>query len=106
MKKLWFAHALGLTNAAFFAANANVNLRPLLESAGEGTELASVSIQFPDPWFKAKHKKRRVVKPDLIRAIADHLPSGVRSLAPSSLALISLAQPSRPQLSRPAIARS
>lgn len=70
------AHALGLTNAAFFAANANVNLKPLLESAGEGTELASVSIQFPDPWFKAKHKKRRVVQPDLIRAIADHLPSG------------------------------
>jgi tRNA (guanine-N7-)-methyltransferase len=70
------ADALGIPNAAFFATNANVNLGPLLERAAPSCEFRSASIQFPDPWFKAKHHKRRVVKPDLVHTIADHLAEG------------------------------
>jgi tRNA (guanine-N7-)-methyltransferase len=38
--------------------------------------LSRVSIQFPDPWFKKKHHKRRVLQPALLRAIAAALPPG------------------------------
>ena len=70
------AQRLGLGNAAFFAANANVNLDALLRSAAPSCPLRSVSIQFPDPWFKTRHHKRRVVQPELIRSIAAALPEG------------------------------
>ena len=36
----------------------------------------SASIQFPDPWFKARHHKRRVVQPSLATTLAEHLPAG------------------------------
>ena len=29
-----------------------------------------------DPWFKARHKKRRVVQPELVASIARNLPEG------------------------------
>ena len=32
--------------------------------------------QFPDPHFKNKHKKRRVVQPELVQAVAAHMPPG------------------------------
>jgi tRNA (guanine-N7-)-methyltransferase len=35
--------------------------------------LERVSIQFPDPWFKKKHHKRRVLQPALLLAIAGAL---------------------------------
>lgn len=68
--------SLDLGNAAFFATNANVNLRGVLSGAAELGALRSVSIQFPDPWFKARHHKRRVVQPALVTDIAEHLPPG------------------------------
>ncbi|PSB30459.1 tRNA (guanosine(46)-N7)-methyltransferase TrmB [Stenomitos frigidus ULC18] len=63
---------LGLTNLHYLFCNANNSLRPLLQSLPAG-RLQQVSIQFPDPWFKRKHQKRRVVQPDLIEALADAL---------------------------------
>ena len=35
-----------------------------------GAPFRSASIQFPDPHFKAKHHKRRVVQPELARSLA------------------------------------
>ena len=35
-----------------------------------GAPLRSASIQFPDPHFKTKHHKRRVVQPELARPYA------------------------------------
>jgi tRNA (guanine-N7-)-methyltransferase len=35
-----------------------------------------VTIQFPDPWFKKKHFKRRMVKTELINDVAAHLSPG------------------------------
>ncbi|MFM6424789.1 tRNA (guanine(46)-N(7))-methyltransferase TrmB, partial [Planktothrix sp.] len=35
-----------------------------------------VSIQFPDPWFKKRHQKRRVVQPELVNYLAHYLGEG------------------------------
>jgi tRNA (guanine-N7-)-methyltransferase len=48
---------------------------PLLESFPIGT-LQRVTIQFPDPWFKKRQAKRRVVQPALVEALAKYLTSG------------------------------
>ena len=65
-----------LGNAHFLATNANVNLQTVLDKTAPLAPLASVSIQFPDPHFKAKHHKRRVVQPALIEEIAAALQPG------------------------------
>ena len=39
-------------------------------------ELDMVTIQFPDPHFKNKHKKRRVVNAALVDTIVRHLAPG------------------------------
>ena len=38
--------------------------------------LAGVHIYFPDPWHKARHNKRRLVKPPLVALIASRLALG------------------------------
>ena len=53
-----------------------MNLEAVLLRASRCGPLQSVSIQFPDPWFKARHKKRRVVQPGLVSALTDHLAPG------------------------------
>ena len=42
----------------------------------EQDRLQRVSIQFPDPWFKRRHHKRRVLQPALLLAIATALQPG------------------------------
>ena len=41
-----------------------------------GAQLNMVSIQFPDPHFKNKHKKRRVVNASLVDTIVSNLEVG------------------------------
>jgi len=36
-------------------------------------QLKRVSIQFPDPWFKRKHFKRRVLKNSLLNSISRYM---------------------------------
>lgn len=62
---------LSLTNIHFLFANINVTL-PYLFSPGD---LARVTIQFPDPWFKKRHQKRRVVQPELVQDLARLMPA-------------------------------
>ena len=38
--------------------------------------LAAVHIFFPDPWPKAKHRKRRIIQPDTVALIRDRLRVG------------------------------
>ncbi|MEM6839804.1 MAG: tRNA (guanosine(46)-N7)-methyltransferase TrmB [Cyanobacteria bacterium P01_C01_bin.120] len=64
----------GFSNLHFLFSNANVSLAELLETLPSGT-LQQVSIQFPDPWFKKRHQKRRVVQPELVQTLAQHLPT-------------------------------
>ena len=38
--------------------------------------LSSISFNFPDPWFKKKHLKRRVIQPDLINLLSNSMQKG------------------------------
>tara|TARA_Y100001968_G_scaffold179241_1_gene164032 strand:- start:1181 stop:1726 length:546 start_codon:yes stop_codon:yes gene_type:complete len=60
---------LELNNLKFLFCNVNVSLDEWLSDLDYG-QLKRVSIQFPDPWFKRKHFKRRVLKIDLLNSIA------------------------------------
>jgi len=69
--------ALELGNLHYLFCNANVSLEAWLTALPVG-QLDLVSIQFPDPWFKKKHHKRRVAQPALLLAIAKALAPGRR----------------------------
>ncbi|KAK9851140.1 hypothetical protein WJX84_004614 [Apatococcus fuscideae] len=60
----------------FIYANANVQLSNLLRSYPGPVDL--ITIQFPDPHYKTKHKKRRIVQPALVQTIKDALRPGGR----------------------------
>ena len=60
---------LELDNLKFLFCNVNVSLDEWLTDFEYG-QLKRVSIQFPDPWFKRKHFKRRVLKTNLLNSIA------------------------------------
>eukprot|EP00188_Purpureofilum_apyrenoidigerum_P001485 Plantae.Rhodophyta-Purpureofilum_apyrenoidigerum.ctg18161.p1 GENE.Plantae.Rhodophyta-Purpureofilum_apyrenoidigerum.ctg18161~~Plantae.Rhodophyta-Purpureofilum_apyrenoidigerum.ctg18161.p1 ORF type:complete len:293 (-),score=34.57 Plantae.Rhodophyta-Purpureofilum_apyrenoidigerum.ctg18161:290-1102(-) len=64
-----------LNNLEFMFCNANVNLDSMLSRFPEGA-VDCVSIQFPDPWFKKRHHKRRVVQPDFLEVVIRHLRPG------------------------------
>jgi tRNA (guanine-N7-)-methyltransferase len=66
---------LGLTNLHYLFGNINVSALSLLKSLPPHT-LHYITIQFPDPWFKNKHNKRRVVQPQLVNALIDYLNDG------------------------------
>ena len=38
--------------------------------------LKSISFNFPDPWFKKRHYKRRVIQPELINILSNSLQKG------------------------------
>lgn len=65
---------LQLTNLHALFCNANNSLGPILTSLPRPPR--RVSIQFPDPWFKKRHQKRRVVQPQLVAELAEHLETG------------------------------
>ena len=69
--------ALGLGNLHYLFCNANISLEAWLAALPPG-QLELVTIQFPDPWFKKKHHKRRVLQPALLLAIAGALDPGQR----------------------------
>ena len=60
---------LGLNNLKFLYCNVNISLDEWLLGL-DYNQLKRVSIQFPDPWFKRKHLKRRVLKKNLLNSIA------------------------------------
>ena len=67
--------AAGLTNLHYLFCNANISLQDWLAALPSG-RLQLVTIQFPDPWFKKKHHKRRVLQPALLRSLAGALAEG------------------------------
>lgn len=61
-----------LTNLHYEFVNATFALEKLLEKIPANI-LQTVTIQFPDPWYKKKHAKRRMVQNELVKTIAEHL---------------------------------
>ena len=66
---------LGLTNLHYLFCNVNNSLDSILSSLPSGI-LQRVTIQFPDPWFKNRHNKRRVVQPELVAELAKYMAVG------------------------------
>jgi len=63
---------LELENLKFLFCNVNVSLDEWLSDL-DYDQLKRVSVQFPDPWFKRKHFKRRVLKSNLLNSIARYM---------------------------------
>ena len=66
---------LGVNNLRYLFCNVNVSLDGWLSSL-DNNQVKIVSIQFPDPWFKLRHKKRRVINDSLIDLLARNLDEG------------------------------
>ncbi len=64
--------AKNLENLHYEFCNATLSLEKLLEKLPEDI-LQAVTIQFPDPWFKKRHAKRRMVKDKLVETVVKHL---------------------------------
>ncbi len=61
-----------LINLHYEFNNATYSLDKLLEKLPADV-LQIVTIQFPDPWYKRKHAKRRMVDENLVKTIVRHL---------------------------------
>ncbi|MFM9904948.1 MAG: tRNA (guanosine(46)-N7)-methyltransferase TrmB [Pyrinomonadaceae bacterium] len=66
-----------LTNLHYTFCNAMLSLGELLADIPPRC-LQMVTIQFPDPWFKKRHAKRRMVNAELVRTVVDKLADGGR----------------------------
>ncbi len=66
------AKEANLTNLHYEFCNAMIALDKLLENLPKNL-LQTVTIQFPDPWFKKKHAKRRMVNRELVETVVNHL---------------------------------
>ena len=66
------AREKNLENLHYKFCNAMVALDVLLKNLPANL-LHTVTIQFPDPWFKKKHAKRRMVNADLVETVVKHI---------------------------------
>ena len=64
----------GATNGVMMAADAAKVLREVIPLAC----LDDAHIYFPDPWWKKAHRKRRIVRPDVVQMIEKRLRKGGR----------------------------
>ena len=78
------AQERGMTNLRYEFCNAMMWLGSLIEDIPPGV-LRAVTIQFPDPWFKKKHAKRRMVNEELVAAVTAKLASGGRVLVQTDI---------------------
>jgi tRNA (guanine-N7-)-methyltransferase len=78
----------GLTNLHYVFCNAMLWLEKLLEDIPAG-RLQMVTIQFPDPWFKKRHAKRRMVNAELVETVVNRLADGGRIFVQSDIEFLS-----------------
>ena len=64
-----------IKNLYFVFGNAN-NILNDVQSKFIIKNLKSISFNFPDPWFKKRHHKRRVIQPELINMLSKSLQKG------------------------------
>ncbi len=64
-------------NLTYLNGNINVDVDRILSNCREaGASAIDVAIQFPDPHFKLRNHKRRVVNPTFAKALSIGLPTG------------------------------
>ena len=61
-----------IKNLHFVFGNAN-NILNDVQNQFIFKNLKSISFNFPDPWFKKRHYKRRVIQPDFINMLSNSL---------------------------------
>ncbi len=66
---------LEINNLKYLFCNVNVSLEGWLASL-LSNQVKIVSIQFPDPWFKMRHRKRRVFNDSFVYLLAKYLDEG------------------------------
>lgn len=64
----------GIENAHVVCADAAL----LLPVAIDDGQLAEMFLLYPDPWWKQRHRKRRVIRPDFLDLLARKMRSGGR----------------------------
>jgi len=65
----------GIKNLYFLFGNAN-NILNDVKSKFIIKNLKSISFNFPDPWFKKRHYKRRVIQPEFINILSNSMQTG------------------------------
>jgi tRNA G46 methylase TrmB len=56
-------------NLHFVSGNINACIASLTAALPSCNGVARVSIQFPDPWSRRRHRRRRIVQPELAQAL-------------------------------------
>ena len=64
-----------IKNLYFIFGNAN-NILNDVQSKFIIKNLKSLSFNFPDPWFKKRHYKRRIIQPEFIKILSNSLQKG------------------------------
>ena len=64
-----------IKNLYFVFGNAN-NILNDFHSKFLINKLKSISFNFPDPWFKKRHHKRRVIQPEFINILSNFMQEG------------------------------
>ncbi|MBK17092.1 MAG: tRNA (guanosine(46)-N7)-methyltransferase TrmB [Prochlorococcus sp. SP3034] len=64
-----------LDNLFFAYGNANNLINDLIDNLSQ-IKFKSISVNFPDPWFKKKHHKRRIIQKEFINNLSLLMPSG------------------------------
>ena len=64
-----------IKNLYFISGNAH-NILNDVQSKLIIRNLKSISFNFPDPWFKKRHYKRRVIQPEFINILSNSLQKG------------------------------
>lgn len=62
----------GCHNSVCLHADANLAVPILLDDG----QLQELFLLYPDPWWKARHAKRRIIQPDFLDILARKMPSG------------------------------
>ena len=78
----------GLTNLRYEFCNAMIWLDRLLDDIPAGL-LQFVTIQFPDPWFKKRHAKRRMVNAEMVETVVKRLCPGGRIFIQTDIEFLS-----------------
>jgi tRNA (guanine-N7-)-methyltransferase len=62
-------------NVIVFDGDAGLNFRGILEPCiRNGAKIEQIFVNFPDPWFKERHKKRRFINEKFLKNCAEWIP--------------------------------